>query len=254
MLKTIYTIAINSFREFLRDRIVFVCVFVAIFLFGTSFLLGALSFAEQIRILAHMGFLAIYLSGVGVVVFLGGTVLSKEVEKQTCLLVLARPITRAQFLLGKYFGVWILNTFIWIVLSTIHFVLLKSEFSIQNYLSIILGIYLEQLILLSIAFCGSIFLTSTTAIFCTIAVFLTGNWIEDFTFFAKKVKDPLFLFVSKLVQLIFPNLFQLNWRSIYFLEKGISGMQIQWGLIHTTGWVVLLISLAILKFRSKDLV
>lgn len=253
-MRTVFTIAFNSFREFLRDRVVFICGFVAVFLFGMSFLLGALSFAEQVRILAHIGLLAVYLCGVGVVTFLGGGVLAKEVEKQTCLLVLARPITRGQFLVGKYLGVLALNTVITAILSVVLYTLLSSQFSFENYYTVILGIYCEQIILLSVAFCGSIFLSSTVSIFCTVSLFLAGNWIEDFSYFANKVKDPTFLFVSKIVHLFFPNLFQMNWRSVYFLEKGVASGSVNWVLLHTLGWVMFLLSLAILGFRRKDLV
>ena len=80
-------------------------MFIAVALIALSFLLGALSFQEKQRILAHFGWLAIQLSSLGISLFLGSYWLHNEMDRQTCLLILARPIARDQFLLGKFLGV-----------------------------------------------------------------------------------------------------------------------------------------------------
>ena len=95
-MRTIFTIAFNSFREFLRDRVVFICGFVAVFLFGMSFLLGALSFAEQVRILAHIGLLAVY------VVFAAKFFSKKTVQAQKLHLGFAGGALLAAILVGYF--------------------------------------------------------------------------------------------------------------------------------------------------------
>lgn len=97
----VWTLARTTLREMLRERVFMVAVLIAIVLLALSFLLGALSFAEQRKILADFGFLAVQISGLGVSLFAGAYLLAKEIEKQTCLLILSRPVTRSQFILGK---------------------------------------------------------------------------------------------------------------------------------------------------------
>ena len=88
----VWTLARTTLREMLRERVFMVAVLVAIALLGLSFLLGALSFAEQRKILTDFGFLAIQISGLGISLFSGAYLLAKEIEKQTCLLILSRPL------------------------------------------------------------------------------------------------------------------------------------------------------------------
>jgi ABC-type transport system involved in multi-copper enzyme maturation permease subunit len=244
----------NSFREFIREKFVLISLFVAIFLFGFSQILGALSFDEKIRILAHFGYLAIYLSGMGIAIFLGSYTMHKEMEKQTCLLVLSRPVSRTQFLLSKFVAILALVTLIDFVLLLFLKLLLGSAFAEAKMLLVFMGIWLEQSILLSLALLGSVTLRSSIAVLASIGVVLIGHWVEEVAFFAKRTQDPLFLVVSKVAKTILPNLYQMNWRSVYFLEKGVSDDQIAWVLLHALGWVCFSLSLACYSFRRKDLV
>jgi Cu-processing system permease protein len=244
----------NSFREFLRERFVLVSLFVALFLFGFSQILGALSFDERIRILAHFGYLGIYLSGMGIAIFLGALTMHKEMEKQTCLLVLSRPVTRTQFLLSKFVAILALVTLIDFILLVFLKLLLGSAFAEDKMFLVWMGIWLEQTILLALALLGSVTLRASLAILMSIGVVLIGHWVEEVDFFARKVQDPLFLMVSKVAKTILPNLYQMNWRSVYFLEKGVSNDQIGWVLLHSAGWILFCLSLASFAFRRKDLV
>lgn len=253
-MRKIWTLGSNSFREYMRERIVLVCFVVAIFLFIMSLLLGALSFAEQQRILAHFGFLAVHLAGLGIALFLGASTLRKEMERQTCLLVLARPVSRAQFMLGKLIGILGVITLIDILLAVFLFALLKGKIPGENYFLIFLGIWMEQALMLGVAMFFSVATRASLAIFVSISIFLIGHWVEDVYFFAKKVNSGFLYIVSKISQYIFPNLYQMNWRSTYFLENGIPDQHILWVILHVSGWLVLLVSATNLVFWRKDLV
>ena len=106
----VFTLAKTTLQEMLREKVFSIVLLIAVALLGLSFLLGALSFAEQRKILADFGFLAIEIGLLGVSLFSGSYLISKEIEKQTCLLILSRPVSRQQFILGKILGVVALTT------------------------------------------------------------------------------------------------------------------------------------------------
>lgn len=243
-----------SFLEFLRDRVVWIALFVAFLLFAISFLLGALSFNEQQRIMAHVGWGTIQLSTLGMGLLLSANWLYKEMDRQTCLIVLARPVTRAQFLIGKFLPIALLIIVIQLTLSGILYILLNFSFPLQNFTQVFIGTLLEVLIVLSITFSLATVTRPTIAFVSGIASFLIGNWSQEIEFFGNKIQDPVYIFVAKIGKYFFPNLFQFNWRSVYFLQNGISAEQILWVLMHGIGWILLMISLAIFVFRRKDLV
>lgn len=243
-----------SFFEFIRDRMVWVCVFVAVALFGLSMILGSLSFQEQQRILAHFGWMAIQLSGLGIGLFLGANWLHKEMDRQTCLLVLARPISRAQLYVGKYLGILLLLILVQTVLAIALGFLLNFNLPTNNYLQVYLGTLIEITLVFSLTFFVATFLQPALAFFFGVGIFLMGHWMQEVEFFGQKVKSIFYVGLAQAVSWICPNLFQMNWRSIYFLENGVPKDQVIWVLFHALGWILFSISAGVLVFRRKDLV
>ncbi|MEI8257544.1 MAG: hypothetical protein WCJ30_17865 [Deltaproteobacteria bacterium] len=101
----VYAIALNAYREAIRDRVLFgvLGLAAASLIFGSS--LAWLSLAEQVRILVDHGVVTLsWLSNL-VAMFLGASFLYKEIELRTLYVILAKPVTRGQFVVGKYFGI-----------------------------------------------------------------------------------------------------------------------------------------------------
>ena len=103
-MRSIIVIALNTFRENLRDKILYSLLIFAALLMGASILLGALTIAEQEKIIADMGLASINVIGVIIAIFVGIGLVSKEIERRTIYTILAKPISRSQFILGKYLG------------------------------------------------------------------------------------------------------------------------------------------------------
>lgn len=97
-------IALNAFRESLRDKILYNLIVFAGLLIGLSVLLADLSITEHHKIIADMGLAAINLIGVIIAIFIGISLVNKEIERRTVYTIMARPISRTSFILGKYFG------------------------------------------------------------------------------------------------------------------------------------------------------
>jgi ABC-type transport system involved in multi-copper enzyme maturation permease subunit len=107
VLSRIYAIAINTFREAVRDRVLYgVLGFACAVLFFTL-AIAELSVHEQARVVADVGLASISLFSVIVAMFLGSSLLYKEIERKTLYVILPKPVHRAEFLLGKYFGIFL---------------------------------------------------------------------------------------------------------------------------------------------------
>jgi ABC-type transport system involved in multi-copper enzyme maturation permease subunit len=115
VLARIYAIAINTFREAVRDRVLYgVLGFACAVLFFTL-AIAELSVHEQARVVADVGLASISLFSVIVAMFLGSSLLYKEIERKTLYVILPKPVRRAEFLLGKYFGIF-LTAFVFVAL------------------------------------------------------------------------------------------------------------------------------------------
>jgi ABC-type transport system involved in multi-copper enzyme maturation permease subunit len=101
----IYAIALNTYREAVRDRVLFGVLVLAAGVLGLTLALGELSLDQQMRVVTDLGLASISLFSVVVAIFLGSSLLYKEIERKTLYVILPKPIARFEFLLGKYFGI-----------------------------------------------------------------------------------------------------------------------------------------------------
>jgi Cu-processing system permease protein len=111
----VVAVAVNTFREAVRDRVLIGMLGVAIAVLLLTLALAELSLDQQRRIVLDIGLASISLSSVVMAVFLGSSLLYKEIERKTLYVILPKPIRRHEFLLGKYFGI-ALTTFVFVTI------------------------------------------------------------------------------------------------------------------------------------------
>lgn len=253
----VLTLAKTTLREMLREKVFLVVVVIAVLLFALSFLLGALSLAEQRKILADFGFLGIQVALLGVSLFTGSYLIAKEVEKQTCLLILSRPVSRDQFILGKTLGVLALNLVLAVALGALLWLLLGLWSYPQQWLSfaeICLSLWMESAVVLCLSIGLSLVVRPVLALSMAFVIFLLGHWLSDLAFFAEKSKELVFVNLVKALHWVVPNLYRLNWKSDYFLENGIPAGNVLWMLGHMLGWFLIYLVFTNFFFRRKDIV
>jgi ABC-type transport system involved in multi-copper enzyme maturation permease subunit len=175
-------------------------------------------------------------------------------DRQTCLLVLARPVSRAQFVLGKYLPILVLTFIVQFLLAFGLWALLGFTFSAASFLQVFWGTFLEVAMVFSLCFFAATFLRPTLAFFMAFGAYLIGHWIQEIEFFGQKYKMSFYQDMAQLAKWFFPNLFQFNWRSVYFLENGVPSQQLLWCSFHAAGWLLLAVFATILVFGRKDLV
>jgi len=100
----IYPISLNTFRETVRDRVLYNLLIFALLMIGSTVYLATLTIADHLKIIKDFGLAAISLFSVLIAIFVGIGLVYKEVDKRTIYTVLSKPIKRYEFILGKYLG------------------------------------------------------------------------------------------------------------------------------------------------------
>ncbi len=100
-----YAIALNTYREAVRDRVLIGVILLAAAVLALTLALAELSLDQQMRVVTDLGLASISMFSVVVAIFLGSSLLYKEIERKTLHVILPKPIARYEFLLGKYFGI-----------------------------------------------------------------------------------------------------------------------------------------------------
>lgn len=255
-MRSVWIIAINTYREIIRDRILYGIIVFALLLIGVSIALGQLSYAEQARISADFGFTGIQMSACILAIFAGSTLVAREIEKQTVLTLLARPVSRAQFLLGKYFGLaLVVLTVIAGLAVVLSGLLVALDFTIGgSFFIALLGIALEAMVLMALAlFFGSFSRPMMTVVF-SVSLFMIGHWVKSLDFFVKKSDSESFKFLGGAIANGIPNLEKFNWRSAPIYSMQIPAHDVWFTLAYACGWTLVLMSLTILIFRRRDFV
>src|SRR3989304_5741098 len=103
-LRKIGYVALNTYRETVRDKVLYNLVLFALLMIGSSYVLGAISVYQEIKVIKDLGLASISIFGMVIAIFIGIGLVSKEIDKRTLYGILPKPISRSQFLLGKYFG------------------------------------------------------------------------------------------------------------------------------------------------------
>ena len=101
----IYAIALNTYREAVRDKVLFGVLVLAAGVLALTLALGELSLDQNMRVVTDLGLASISMFSVVIAIFLGSSLLYKEIERKTLYVILPKPIARFEFLLGKYFGI-----------------------------------------------------------------------------------------------------------------------------------------------------
>ena len=185
----ILTIARNTFREAIRDRILYNLLFFALLMIAISLLIATLTVGEQSKIIIDIGLGSINIFGALIAIFLGIGLIIKEIEKKTIYNILSKPVPRYQFIAGKYLGLLItILVNIAIMGAGLYLILIANEFRWGHDLSninfdiwkAIYMIFIELMVVTALALMFSTFSSSSTlsAIF-TIAVYFIGHLTEE---------------------------------------------------------------------------
>jgi ABC-type transport system involved in multi-copper enzyme maturation permease subunit len=205
-------IAVNAFRESLRDKILYNLVFFAGLLIGLSVLLADLTITEHHKMIADMGLAAINLIGVIIAIFIGISLVNKEIERRTIYTIMARPISRTFFILGKYCGL-VLTLFVNVSIMLAVFLLTLWLYHVPIVPSLFQAvqlIFVEILVVTAIALFFSTFSSSTLSAILTLGVYVVGHLTADLRSIAANGGSRAVKAVVEALYYVCPNLEMLN--------------------------------------------
>ena len=212
----IWAIAANGFREVIRDRILYFIGFFALLMAFALRLLPEIAVGTHQKIFLDLGLAAIGLLGVMVAVFVGTGLINKEIDKRTILVLIPKPLSRAEFILGKHLGLsGVLAVMLGVMLVIYLLMLLGMKVSFQALPLIVSVFYLglELILIAAVAIAFGVFTSSILATLMTFGVYLMGHISKDLIQLGIISKNPNILAITKNIYLILPDLERLNFRN-----------------------------------------
>jgi ABC-type transport system involved in multi-copper enzyme maturation permease subunit len=183
-MRNVWTVATNAFREAVRDRVLYNLVFFALLMIGASILVGQISIGIEETVIVSLGLTATSVIGLMIAIFIGVGLVSKEMDKRTLYALLAKPVERWQFLIGKFIGLVMTLAVNTVVMAAGLYAALwvVKHPLVRNDAYVLVAVYLILLklaIIVALAMLFSCLTTPFLAILFTFGIYVAGVFAQD---------------------------------------------------------------------------
>ena len=251
-------VAWNTFREAVRDRVLYNLVFFALLMIAAAFLVGQISIDIEQTVIVSLGLTAISVIGLLIAVFIGVGLVSKEIDKRTLYALLAKPVSRAQFLTGKFGGLVLtlaVNTAA--MAAGLFIAVLYSRHTLQSSdLGILIAVYfilLKLALVVALALLFSCFTTPLLAILFTAGLYIAGLFVGDMrTIHSVQMSEAMQKFLHWLSYLL-PNFENYDVMGAVAHGRAVPGLLFLQNTLYTIVYCGIVIFTAVMIFSRKNL-
>lgn len=252
----IKAIAFNTFREAIRDRILYLLLFFAAVCIIFSRLLALLTVGDKVKIIKDVGLSSLSLFGALMAILIGTGLVFKEIDKKTIYTIISKPIHRYQFLLGKFFGL-VLTLFIMLLLMSFIFLALVffHTFKIEWGMFIaILFIFLELCLITSVALLFSCFSTPILSSIFSLAFYLIGHTVWGLETLIKKIPPGAGKKLAQFLYHFLPDLENFNFKTEIVQHLDIPSDVYLYSILYGIFYTLFVLIIAVLIFRKRDFI
>jgi ABC-type transport system involved in multi-copper enzyme maturation permease subunit len=253
----IFVLAKNVFLEMVRDRVLYILALYALLLVGAKFILPELAAASEAKILLDFGLAAMSVIGTIIAIFIGTGLLNKEIEKRTILVLISKPVSRSEIIVGKFFGLSAVLAILIIIMTGMYLGCLQITQTSYSFPSIIIAaafILLQLCLIVAVAITFGSFTSSLLATALTFGISLMGNTTQDLLKLSSINGSSSVKYLSQALYLILPDLSRLDVKNsaVY----GLQALPNQTALLTNAGYGLcysaMLLAIAILIFSRRE--
>jgi ABC-type transport system involved in multi-copper enzyme maturation permease subunit len=253
----ISVIAKNVFREVVRDRILYIIGIYTLILAAAIRFLPDFAASTEDKMFLDFGLAAMNVLGLIVAVFVGTGFVNKEIEKRTLLVLIAKPISRSEFITAKYLGLYSVLAVLITAMTAIYLVFLQIgqiSYPASSILIASIFLFLQLSLVAAVAITLGVFTSSLLATALTLGVYLMGNITHDLLQLGRISEDLGLARITQLLYLVVPDLSRLDLKNnaVY----GIAAIPNSATLIANAGYgllyTVMLLAVAVFIFSQKE--
>lgn len=247
-------VAANTFRESVRERVLYNLLFFAILMTMSSLLLGQLSVRQDEKIIKDLGLAAIDVFGTLIAMFIGVGLIRKEIECRSLYPLLAKPLSRGEFLAGKFLGLsfTLLVNVALMTLGLLAALRLAGRSADPALLTAVFPIYLGLLLTVSIAlFFSALASSQILATLWTFSVVVAGRYADVIRNMPQVTSAPGW--VAELLYYAIPNYANFDQKARVVHGQPVTPDALTWIALYAAVYVAILLLGAHLAFRRREL-
>ena len=263
----IIAIAKNTFREAIRDKVLYSLLIFTVIVIAASVLLGQLTIGQDRRVIKDMGLASMSLFGVLIATFVGTSLVHKEIRKKTIYTMISKPIHRYEFVLGKYFGLLmtmfvelsIMAVVIFAVIILHGFMSAPPATGLEPVGYVLLAkaivlIFFELMLVTSIAVLFSIISTPILSVFFTLSIYVIGHLTVDIKEMGAVLESSLLKGLCSSCYYILPNLENFNIRAEMVRDVFVSSRFMFYSIIYGILYMSFVLLISILSMERKQFI
>jgi ABC-type transport system involved in multi-copper enzyme maturation permease subunit len=253
----VFVVSANVFREVIRDRALYLVGLFAIAFVLVNVLVPEVAASEQNQIIPDLGLALISILGLLLAVFVGAGLINQEIEKRTVLVMLAKPVSHTEFILGKYLGLSAVLAVLVIVMNLLYVGILwvyQIPFPLGSTLLAGLYQFFELSLMTAVAIMFGVFTSSLLATLLTLATYFMGHFSQDLVALGQISEDPNIQRLTEFFYLVLPDLSRLNLKNdaVYGMTFLPSPVELAGNALYGLVYAVLLLAIAILVFSRRQ--
>ena len=254
-LMKILAISLNTFRETIRQKILYTLLICSIIFIFAAYFIGDLTLTDQLKIVKDMGLASISIFGTLMAIFIGISLVWSEIDRKTAYTIISKPIERWHFLLGKYLGLLLaiaVNIGIMFLTFTAVVLLMEHTFHVMLLKALFL-IFIELAIITSIALLFSTFTTPTLSAAFTVGFFIIGHFLPTLQYLADNSRSQVTRVFLNVLYCFLPNLENFNIKGEATYNLPISNLYLLYATIYGLCYMAIPFVLAAAIFSRRDL-
>lgn len=250
----IQTLAFNTIREAIRNKLLYTLLGFGIVMIGSGVLISTLSYVEVNEILQDIGMGAIRFFSAGIAIFVGIGLIHGEVDRRTIFTILSKPVSRSEFLIGKFAGLT-LTVWLQLALMSIAFALVSwlagAPLGTGHLLALLL-IGFELMIIVAIATFFSAFTTPMLAALFTIGFWLIGHLSRDLYALGRQSDVASVTSMAEWLFRFLPDfeIFNKTLEAVHGLP--IESSEVGVAFVYAIGYMICLLTLGSVIFSRRD--
>jgi ABC-type transport system involved in multi-copper enzyme maturation permease subunit len=247
-------VAANTFRETVRERVLYNLVFFAILMILSGLLLGELSIRQDAKIINDVGLAAMDIFGTLIAIFIGVGLVNKEIERRSLYPLLAKPLGRTEFFLGKFAGLGLtllVNLAVMTAGVYAALVLARHEMGGLLILKGAYAIYLGLLLVVALALFFSTLTSSAIAAVGTVALVVAGRFSDVVRNMREVLPVPGWLISA--VYYALPNFRNFDFKDRVAYGDPVPALALAWVTLYAALYIGVLLGVGGWAFRRRDL-
>lgn len=254
-LPRIFAIAKNAFREAVRDRILYNLILFVLLITASAIFLGEMTAGQEARVIVNLGLSSSLIFGTFISIFVGVSLVWKEIEKRTVYAIFSKPVGRGEFIIGKYLGLCLtLLVNIAVMGVGVSLALLYvggREFAVGIWPAIVL-IFLELTILTAVGIMFSSFSTPALSALLTFFIFVIGHFSASLRDLAQTLGSQTAKLVFEVVFYLVPNFSHFSFVTETANRTALPPAMLGGATAYAIIYDVILLTLTIVIFRRRN--